>query len=417
LVAALGALAMSSRTNPTWLQLAGPLTITLSVLGWLRFLYLWQRKASFERRERRRKEHPAEKLDIPAGVKKIEQYSGGQTLHEAQWTYIGRAVEAQGSYFASGILAAILPPLALFLLSFQLLALPKGGSWAIGLILSEMSCLVALIYLALTNREPTAEWIANRVRTELFRREQYLFLAGVGPYLLERPLEAAEEAMRRRGQIEGADAHTLVGLVPMQDRSGLTWLEALHHRGSAKLPSRADFMERMESYLYYRIGKQLVWFANEIRDIQENERMWSRLLTGALLAAIGVAAVHAFHLYEAHAAGAASDDAMYLRIVVGTLALVLPPLGTACLSIRAMYNFRGRSRTYEHEKGLLYAQRGALEALIQEARQLPAGAPARDADKIDFNFRAIALRTEHSLSVELEQWMLLMERHEYEVSP
>ena len=350
-------------------------------------------------------------------MKRIEQYDGGQTLHEAQWTYIGRAVEAQGSYFANGILAAILPSLALFLLSYQLLALPAGGSWAIGLILSEISCLVILVYLALTRREPTAEWVENRVRTELFRREQYLFLAGVGPYLFQKPFEAAEEALRRRGQIEGADAHTLVGLVAMQERSGLTWLEALHHKGSAKPPARSDFIERMESYLYYRIAKQLLWFANEIRDIQENEQMWTRLLTGALLAAIAVAAVHTFHLHDAHTAGEADDGAAYWRIVSGTLAIVLPPLGSACLSIKAMYNFRGRSRIYEHEKGLLHAHRGALEALIQEARQLPTGATGRDVDKIDFSFRAIALRTEQSLSVELAQWMLLMERREHEVAP
>jgi len=417
LLASLAAVAVSLKTTRTWLQLTSPVIITLCVLWWLRFLYLWQRKASFARREGRRKEHPAERLDIPAGVKKPEQYDGGQTLHEAQWTYIDRAVEAQGSYFASGIVAAILPPLALFLLSFQLLALPAGGSWAIGLILGEMSCLVILVYLALTSHEPTAEWIENRLRTELFRREQYLFLAGVGPYLFQKPLEATKEALRRRGQIEGADAHTLVGLVPMQERSGLTWLEALHHRGSAKLPSRSDFIESMESYLYYRIGKQLVWFANEIRDIQEAEQMWARLLAGTLLAAIGIAAVHAFHLYGAHAAGGAGDAAGYSGVTTGTLAIVLPPLGAACLSIRAIYNFRGRSRIYEHERGLLHTHRGALEALIQEARQLPTGATARDADKIDFDFRAIALRTEHSLSVELDQWMLLMERREHEVSP
>src|SRR5271157_5860232 len=198
LLTSLAALAASSRTTMTWLQLTSPVIITLCVLWWLRILYFWQRKTSFERRERRRRDHPAEKLDIPAGVKKPEQYDGGQSLHEAQWSNIGRAVEAQGNYFASGILAAVLPPLALLLLSFQLLALPTGGSWAVGLILGEISCLVILVYLALTSREPTAEWIENRLRTELFRREQYLLLAGVGPYLFQKPSEATEEALRRR---------------------------------------------------------------------------------------------------------------------------------------------------------------------------------------------------------------------------
>ena len=82
-----------------------------------------------------------------------------------------------------------------------------------------------------------------------------------------------------------------------------------------------------------------------------------------------------------------------------------------------MYTFRGRSRIYEHEKGLLHTHRGALEALIQEARQLPVGATGQHVNKIDFTFRAIVLRTEQSLSVELSQWVLLMERREHEVGP
>jgi hypothetical protein len=400
-----------------WLQLLGPVTVTVVVLACLRSLYFWQRNASFIRRERHRKEQPAERLDIPAGTRKPEQYDGAQVLHEAQWTYIGRAVKAQGKYFASGILAAVLAPMALFLLSFQLLARANGGSLAFGLILAEIVCLILLVYLAITSREPTGEWVENRARTELFRREQYLFLAGVGPYLLPKHHEIAEEALRRRGEIEGADTHALIGLVPMQERSGFTWLESLHHRGSVGIPDRSDFIDRMESYLYYRIGKQLVWFANEIRDIRENERMWSRILTGALLAAIGIAAVHAFHMQDLITGSQTQSRTDIWRVVIGSMAIVLPPLGTAFLSIRAMYNFRGRIRIYEHEKHILHTQRGALEALVNEARHMPPEAAGNYQHKIDFNFRAIALRTEQSLSLELEQWMLLMERPEHEVAP
>lgn len=408
----------ASQSSADWLPLISPAGVTLFGLWCLRVLYLWQRKASYRRRERRRKEHPAEKLTIPVGVKKPEEFDGVQTLHECQWTYIGSAVEAQGDYFANGILAAILPATALFLLSYQLLAQPAGGSWAIGLIISEMLCLTVLAYLALTSREPTAEWIENRLRSELLRREQYLCLAGVGPYLLhQNPSDAATEALRRKGQIEGADTHSLITLVPVQETSGVTWLEGLHHKGPAKIPARADFIQRIESYLYYRIGKQIVWFANEIRDIQENEKMWSRLLTGALLAAIAVAGIHAFHLRTFNPGVAPEHDDAYWKIVSGTLAIVLPPLGTACLSVRAMYNFRGRSAIYEHEKSVLHLQRGALEALLREAKQSSSGTPGTDAGKTDFDFRLIALRTEQSLSFELTQWMLLMERREHEVAP
>ena len=48
----------------------GPLLLTLTALVLLRFAYFWQRKAAYARRERRRKEHPAAKLDIPSGLKK-----------------------------------------------------------------------------------------------------------------------------------------------------------------------------------------------------------------------------------------------------------------------------------------------------------------------------------------------------------
>lgn len=400
---------MSAITTNPWPKFTSPVIITMAALYWIRFLYFWQREVSFKRREQRRKEHSAEDLEIPSEVKKAEQYPGGQILDEAQWTYIPRAVEAQGNYFANTILSAILPALALFLLSFQLLAV-QSGEWAIGMILSEISCLMILVYLALSNPEPTADWIENRIKAELFRREQYLLVAGVGPYLSEEP-GAVEETLRRRGHIESADAHTMLDLVRMREQSGVTWLENLY-RNAGKLPVRSDFVERMESYLYHRIGRQLVWFANELRDIKENERLWSRLLTGALLAAIGAAAIHVFRLYDAP--GEARDE---FSKAIGTLAIVLPPLGTACIGIRAMYNFRGRSRIYEHEKAQLYEEKGMLEALVQKAKNITGRTGDPQPGDMELCFRAIALRTEQSLSFELEQWVVLMERREHEVSP
>ena len=256
-------------------------------------------------------------------------------------------MDAQGAYFANGILASILPPLALFLLSLQLLALPAGGNWAVGLILSEVFCLSALLYLAFMNREPTSEWIENRIRTELLRREQYLFVAGVGPYLGKDDSESAQEALRRRGQIEAADSRTLAALVSMQEPSGITWLETVHHKGPGKLAAHSDYVDRMESFLYYRIGKQLLWFANELRDCKENDRLWSGLLTFALLAAIGVGLWHIVHLLGPPAG---EEGAEGLKILIGALGIILPPLGTAFVSIRSMYNFEGRSRIYGREK-------------------------------------------------------------------
>jgi hypothetical protein len=308
--------------------------------------------------------------------------------------------------------------MSLLLVSLQLLVWPEGGWWAVGLIISEVGCLISLVFLAMVLREPTAEWVENRIRTELFRREQYLALGGVGPYLRLDGAGASEEVARRCGGIDSANTLELTRLIPMQERPGKTWLESLHHRRENGLPGRTDCVERMQSYLYYRIGKQIQWFANSVRDCKENDHLWSCFLVGTILFAIMLGCFHVGHLVVGAIQCVNPENNRKLWVaVVGVLIVVLPPLGTACLSIQNMYNFRGRSRIYTHEKALLRLQKGELEALLLKARALSSnGLSDHDRGKIDFEFRAIVLRTEQTLSVEMEQWMLLMEKSEIEVS-
>ena len=308
-------------TGSFWPCVASPGIITLSGLWLMQAIFFFLRRQSYLRRKQRRAEDPAFKLEIPIGTKKPEQFDGVETLHEAQWSYIGNATEAQGRYFALGILVSILPALALFLLSLQLLLMPSGGRWAIGLIVAEIACLLILVYLGLRNHMPTSEWIESRVRTELFRREQYLSLAAVA-LLLRSPLQVAEEASRRRGEMEGANPDRLIGFVPMQEPSGQTWIEVLHRRGRSRLPARVDLIQRMESYLYFRIEKQLLWFADETYNLKMYDRTWTQLLTGALIAAIAVAALHAFHLQLNEVSILTSKEPSSWRTAIGILAII-----------------------------------------------------------------------------------------------
>ena len=389
-----------------------------AVLFYLYEGYFLQRPYSYRRRERRRERGPAYRLSIPETTRKAEEYSGSRDLHDAQWVYIAPAVRAQGSYFAKGILSATLPPLAVIIASCQLLAWPGGGTWAIGLIMAEGSCLLLLIYLALTASEPTAEWIENRVRAELLRREQYLVLTGVGPYLSLDAGEAEAEAARRLSEIEAAETRALVDLIPLKDHTGTTWIESLHRRGSGSLPHYTDLRDRMDIYFYRRIGKQLLWFSNEIRDCEENDRIWRRLLTGALLIALIIALIHLGNLmaHLLRQSRSMSDNAWGLLVDIS--ALTLPPVAAGCVGIRGMYNFRARSRVYRHEKSQLQRQWGALEALLIRMHEHEHHHLCNcDIAQIQFEFQAIALRTEHSLSTEMEQWMLVMERSEQEVAP
>ncbi len=401
-----GALATGVRASASWAQVVfSPLVFLLAL--WLsQEIYFWQRSASYERRTKRREQFPAHDLSIPTGVRKPEAFGGGKHLHEAQWKYLNRAVEAQGHYFANGIRAAVLSPAALLLLALQVLIWPHGGGWAFGLILSEAFCLGTLLYLVWTAPEPTAEWIGNRLRCEILRREQYLLVAGVGPYLGYDESSAARMAATRRGQIEGTDFGALSELVPLQDYGGKTWMEHLYVY--ARQTASTDCLDRMECYLHQRLGKQLLWFANELRDCEENERFASQFLKLTLLCAIVVAFLHGCHLYHGLEAGDAAEGSI-ASIAIGLFGITLPPVATAVFGIQAMYNFRGRSRIYSREKGLLHGHHGELLALVQEAK-----APSRSLDDIDFDFRALVLRTESSLTLELSQWLLLMYRAEHE---
>jgi hypothetical protein len=415
------AVGVASTAGLGWLQWLTPTFVVCSGLLCLKTIYLWQRSASFKKREARRIIDPAEIIAIPEDVKKPRDYDGGHCLYEGQWKYIERAVASQGQYFAGGTLAAVLSPLALLLLSLQLLAAPAGGSWALGLIAAEIFCLGTLIYIAWTNREPTEAWIGNRLRTELLRREQFLVVAGVGPYLNKNSSASAETARQRRTEIERTDFHNLLELGSLQNHSAApTWMEDLYRTPLNSTVSAADCIGRMNTYFHHRIQKQLGYFANELRDCHENERLWSKLLTAGLLAAVLAAILHAVHLYVATRSNLAiteSSSEHLWHILVGVMAVVLPPLGTAALSIRAMYNFGRRSRLYGRERRALLAYRSELEGLIREAELAKQKTALRSIDKIDLDFRAIVLRTEQSLSVEMEQWVFLMEKPEHELSP
>ena len=401
-----------------WAKVLVPICFTLPTWLFLRWTYLWLRHISYKQRNKRWENDPAEKIEKPQGTTKPEDYHGVKVLHDAQWKYIPEAALAQGSYFSNGILTAVLSPMALLLLSLQTLIWPEGGWWSVGAIFGEVLCLLTLVILALLFREPTAEWVENRIRTELFRREQYLALAGVGPYLGMDEIATPEEAIRRSGEIDSANAQDLIRLIPMQAPRGITWIESLHRMGEGGLTGRGDCVARMQSYLYYRIDKQIQWFANSARDNKENDRRWTALLVGALCCAILLGCVHAGHLLlEAHRSAGPNDHRELWVVAVGVLGIVLPPLGTACVSIQNMYDFHGRSRIYMHEKSLLKSHKSEMEALLFRAKHLQQIQTFdHHRDKIDFEFRTIVLRTEHSLSVEMEQWLLLMEKDEIEAA-
>ncbi len=382
-----------------------PLLGVASFLWGGRSLYLWQRGKSHERRKARHVNDPAEPIPTPPDVRKPESYDGVDPVHFAKWGFLPHATSAQGAYFANGILAALLPSLAVLLLSAQILVFPSEGAWALGLIAAEASCLFLLVHFAWSHPRPTADWIEARMKTELLRREQYLIVAGCGPYLHK----SAGEAVVRLGKIKGASKDELVRFMLLEDTVHENWLEALHKTHPSFLPHRTDLLDRIQTYLYQRIVKQLRWFANEDRDCEENERNWNRSLKFVALAAFLVAVAHMMHLL---AALHSPETRTGWNMATTMLGIFLPPLGTAFLNIGSMYAFHHRHRLYQRTNRRLQEHKGVADKLLAEFESKH---PQRPITEIDLDFRALVLRVEQTLSNELEQWLLLMDRSEYEV--
>ena len=148
---------------------------------------------------------------------------------------------------------------------------------------------------------------------------------------------------------------------------------------------------------------------DEGRDCDENERNWNRSLKFATLAAFLVAVAHMMHLVSSlHSL----EPQAQWSIAMTTLGIFLPPLGTAFLNIGSMYAFHHRHRLYQRTSRRLQEHKGAAEKLLAEVQSKH---PHRPITETDLDYRGLVLRVEQTLSNELEQWLLLMDRSEYEV--
>lgn len=398
---------------------AAPKLLPSSAIFWLwesfQLAYVLCRRFFYVRRELRRTNEPAYDLKIPEGTKSRAHYPGAEFIHEVQSRFISEAVDAQGSYFRTGILAAMLPPLALLALSSQLLIFPAGGTWAVGLIIAELACLGRLAFIALTQQRPTARWIAFRLRAELMRREEYLLIAQIGPYLGLEKERVLEEADRRMGLLSGAEESELRGLVPSHSFFNTTFLKY-----QPRADAGHDLLDRVRSYLYLRVGKQVLWFSNEIRDCEENESLWSKVLVSSLLFALVVAVAHLIHLSHDMKQSGEGIKFDMPGILIGVMAVLLPPAATAIISIKNMYAFNGRTHIYERQAANLLRFDGELRAVLRQLEsQLQLGGVSLSEEALaalDHRFRLLALLTEMSLANEMEKWTLLMERESIEVN-
>jgi hypothetical protein len=124
-------------------------------------------------------------MSTVAGSAQPEAKDQLRLIQEAFEKWDGLALLKQKKQKRFGFFTALLGPVAVLLLTVQILAFPHAGPIALSLIALELVALMVTLSFGFFNIGSPDEWMRCRLRAEVLRRERFLVLARVGPYLTE----------------------------------------------------------------------------------------------------------------------------------------------------------------------------------------------------------------------------------------
>lgn len=381
------------------LVVATPLVVAGGVLLVIRQAYLVLRQLRWRRR-RRREAAAIAALRIPEDVPRPTSFAGVDAIHRAKSTVMATVPDYQGRMFLRGLTVAVLPPMAVLLAAVPDVA-PDDARLALGTGIAEIAVLLTAFTIVQRSPKPAEPWVTARIRTELLRREEYLRLALVGPYV-DRADDAADLLQRRLTELNPRDEPGRARAIALRDGpDGPRWIDQLWTRPPRPIP---DLRQRMRSYLHYRIRRQIAWFALGTDNADKSDRVISLFIKSSLVVGIGVVVVQVLlrQLRLAEATPAAQ--------VATLLALVLPTVATFLLALRELYAYRGLAVSYGQMISDLRNEERAVERLITRHEQADA-----DEATISREFQAVVLHTEALLTHELQRWIMIIDRDEFDL--
>lgn len=241
-------------------------------------------------------------------------------------------------------------------------------------------------------------WIKERLRTELLRREEFLLLARVGPYLGVRDESMADCVNERLVSIDRGTKNP-VELIHMGD-DDLTWRHALEDAWVAKKLEPIPALESIARlYLDGRILNQREWFAKKSEvhhEKNENKERWAKsLLIGALILSI-------IHFTQVGAEADVEMESLW-TIALIVLAICTPAFGAMFASLQSISGSERLSRSF-----LYHAE--VLEDFESRLRKMLPGMASHSPNRRDvqFQFMRLVLEVEELLSQELRTWWLVM---------
>jgi len=303
------------------------------------------------------------------------------------------ALQNKGRRLTFAVTAAALGPLAVLLLEAHVVFPPKYADAFISAELVALTFALAISFLRLDQSHYT--WLAERLRTELLRREKFLLFARVGPYLDTPQSTIALRVEQRLATIDDdiSDAFALLGMADGE----VTWRDALEDaRGAAASAEIPAISTELQAYLDERIINQRNWYSR--KAVQHGKHAWwleggsKMTLTLAIIVAAIHLGVHAFGNGEIPSAN-----------LLTAIAVLLPVLGAALIGLLSIFGCRRLSRSYMHHAHALEPLENAMRTLQTDALKVD----LREGE-ISFRFKRILLETEDLLSNELRLWWLYM---------
>lgn len=389
--------------------LGGAVICPVLLLQAIRHGYLLARQWHRRRRQRNEAKHVAA-FQIPADVPKPERYDLVERIHKAESSALAVIPDSQGQFRARALTLYAAPAMAVLLAGLQLAFWPKRPFGA-GLVLGQAFLVVFVIIRVIVDRRPAQEWIERRTRGELFRREQYLCLARVGPY--ENGQLANPDT--RIAEIGAASLERMNELLRMEhedDPDRATWLEHLS-LSPGSTPIFDDLPERVKTYQYHRTGKQIAWMRSSAEDAEGVAKLIEWLAGVAAVGSILVA-VSSFLLLARSAPGTGGDVEILDAAV--SLGAFLPALVGMLLALKSVFNLRMLAENYRMTERTLERLRRELVKLQEDVDRTLAGADASLRRRLETRFQKLVLRVEAELTEEYYRWRIVNQRDTYEIA-
>lgn len=313
---------------------------------------------------------------------------------EAKWDATAKAQQHKTVRFTMAV--TWLAPAAVILLGFQLILFPEDkivGGCLIGL---EFLLLLVVLFLGFAGADPDPkEWARSRIRAELLRREKFLLMAGLGPYLgLEDP---AGEVQRRLRTIE-MEERDPVKLLPLSDGRG-HWRDQLEdsHKPHG---SPSNLLPALRSYLTNRIEDQLTYYRGRSHENHTRHLKYERSMKIILALAWLSSGIHLACLLW--------GEKQSWENIITILSLVCPPITAAVAGVQGFFQPNRLRLAYVNQSESLTMLANELslleDKLVKEADQHEATAGAANFKA----FKRIVLRAEEILATEQMQWWMLI---------